>query len=90
MAYYQHAELLLLHSIQKNPPDLGLTDRIQHGRDLIGNDKGGLRGQGTGNGQSLELAAGKLMGIAVEPGGFDPQSVEQGRSGLRGFGQRPA
>ena len=58
MADYQHPHPPFFHRLQENPPDLGLTDRIQHGRDLIGNDKGGLRGQGTGNGQSLELAAG--------------------------------
>ncbi|MEE4252825.1 MAG: hypothetical protein V2I50_02170 [Desulfuromusa sp.] len=86
----QHPKLLLLHRFQQHLPDLGLTDRIQHGRDLIGNEKGGLRAQGPGNGQALQFAAREFMGIAVEPAGFDAQLLKQRWFGLKRLGQGAA
>jgi hypothetical protein len=67
MADHQHAQFLFFADIQQHLPDLGLTDGIQHDRDFIGNEKGGLRIQGTGNGKALEFATRELMGITIQP-----------------------
>lgn len=86
----QHAELPLFHSLEHSLPDLGLTDCIKHDRDFISNDKGSLRSQGAGNGQSLQFAAGQFMRIAVQPARVNAKLIKYLR--LRGswFCQRPA
>lgn len=60
----RHLSLLL--QIPEQAQDLGLHRYIQGGSRLISNQQLGVRGDGTGDGRPLDLAAGELMGIALQ------------------------
>ena len=81
------AGLEVLHQVE----DLGLDGDVE-GRDgLVGHDQLGIEGEGPGQADALALAAGELVGVAVDRGAAQPHLVEQRADLLLlvGAGRRP-
>ena len=54
--------LQVLHQVE----DLGLDGHVEGRHRLVGHDQLGLEGQGPGQADPLALAAGELVGVAVD------------------------
>ena len=59
-------QLLLLLQLLQQVDDLGLDGNVQSGDTLVTDDELGLHSQGAGDGHTLTLTAGELVGIAVQ------------------------
>ena len=76
MADDEQAQLPPRRLLQQKVPDLGLGNQVQHGGDLVAQEKPGRRPQSPGDAEPLELSAGELRGIALQPARLDVQSVQ--------------
>ena len=70
-------ELILVLQLRHQVEDLGLDGYIQGGNRLVAHDQPGIEGQGPGHADTLALAAGKLVGIAVDELLPDAHVLEQ-------------
>lgn len=88
MADHQEPQLPPLGLLQKELPDLGLGDQVQHGSDLVAQQIAGPGPQGPGDAEPLELPAGELPGIPAEPLGLDVEGLQQALLHRAGLMQR--
>jgi hypothetical protein len=80
----EHGHVAAAGDVPQHVEDFGGQFRIEGGRDLVQQQDVGLHRQGTGDGDSLLLAAGELGRIRVRLVGKTDQ-VEQGSGLLLGF-----
>ena len=77
-----------LRLLQEEGPELGLGDEVQHGGELVTQEIAGPRPQGPGHAEALELPAGELGGVALQPAGLDVQALQDPLLHRPALGQR--
>lgn len=78
MGHHQQAQVPAGGLAEEEIPYLGLGDQIQHGGALIAEEELHRGMEGAGQAEPLELAAGKLPGVAGEPALPDVEGIQQG------------
>ena len=73
---------------QEELPYECLRDGIEHGGYLIGNEVAWLHGDGAGDAEPLELSAGELVRVAMEPDTLYAQPIERHGIGGTCLGKR--
>ena len=67
MRYHDQPDFPPFYFIQQKIPDLALRDEIQHGTDLVCNQKPCLFSQCPCNTETLQFPSGQFLGIPVHP-----------------------
>ena len=76
MGNQQHAGVFAGGVIEQHMPDVRLGDRVEHGGRLVADQVARARGQRAGDAEALQLAAGQLVGVALQPFVADTQIVK--------------